>query len=68
MRQELGDLDRVRRVVKILGMVNAVPDFREQSKVINGCSDLLVRRVRRAARSLGGTGCVSSSPPLVLRP
>ena len=42
VRHELGDLDRVRRVVKLLGMVNAVPDFREQSKVINGCSDLFV--------------------------
>jgi enamine deaminase RidA (YjgF/YER057c/UK114 family) len=35
LRQELGDLDRVKRVVKLLGMVNAVPEFRE-SKVING--------------------------------
>ena len=39
---ELGDLDRVRRVVKVLGMVNAVPDFESQPKVINGCSDLFV--------------------------
>jgi enamine deaminase RidA (YjgF/YER057c/UK114 family) len=42
LRQELGDLDRVRRVVKLLGMVNAAPDFREHSRVINGCSDLFV--------------------------
>jgi enamine deaminase RidA (YjgF/YER057c/UK114 family) len=42
LKHELGDLDRVRRIVKLLGMVNAVPDYREQSKVINGCSDLLV--------------------------
>jgi enamine deaminase RidA (YjgF/YER057c/UK114 family) len=42
LKQELGDLDRVRRVVKLLGMVNAVPDFREHSRVINGCSDLFV--------------------------
>jgi enamine deaminase RidA (YjgF/YER057c/UK114 family) len=57
LRQELGDLDRVRRVVKLLGMVNAVPDFREQSKVINGCSDLLVEVFgERHARSAIGVG------------
>jgi enamine deaminase RidA (YjgF/YER057c/UK114 family) len=37
-----GDLDRVVRIVKVFGMVNAAPGFREQAKVINGCSDLLV--------------------------
>jgi enamine deaminase RidA (YjgF/YER057c/UK114 family) len=37
-----GDLDRVNRVVKILGMVNSMPDFADQPKVINGCSDLMV--------------------------
>jgi enamine deaminase RidA (YjgF/YER057c/UK114 family) len=42
MRTELGSLDKVRRVVKLLGMVNAVPDFEDQPKVINGCSDLFV--------------------------
>jgi enamine deaminase RidA (YjgF/YER057c/UK114 family) len=39
----LGDLDRVTRVVKILGMVNCSEDFGEQPKVINGASDLLVQ-------------------------
>ena len=57
LRQELGDLDRVKHVVKLLGMVNAVPDFREQSKVINGCSDLLVEVFgERHARSAIGVG------------
>ena len=42
LRTEIGDLNRVRRVVKLLGMVNATPEFREHPKVINGCSDLLV--------------------------
>ena len=37
-----GDLDRVNRVVKILGMVNSMPDFVDQPKVMNGCSDLMV--------------------------
>lgn len=42
MRQELGSLDRVKRVVKLLGMVNSAPDFGDQPKVINGCSDLFI--------------------------
>ena len=42
MRSELGSLDRVKRVVKVLGMVNAMPDFEDPPKVINGCSDLFV--------------------------
>jgi enamine deaminase RidA (YjgF/YER057c/UK114 family) len=41
-RQALGSLDRVDFVVKLLGMVNAVPEFKNQPKVINGCSDLFV--------------------------
>src|ERR687884_825660 len=42
MRTELGSLDKVKRVVKVLGMVNAAPEFTEHPKVINGCSDLFV--------------------------
>ncbi|MDZ4404953.1 RidA family protein [Prosthecobacter sp.] len=37
---ELGSLDRVKRVVKLLGMVNSTADFSEHPKVINGCSEL----------------------------
>jgi enamine deaminase RidA (YjgF/YER057c/UK114 family) len=37
-----GDLDRVARVVKLTGFVNSTPDFTDQPKVINGCSDLMV--------------------------
>jgi enamine deaminase RidA (YjgF/YER057c/UK114 family) len=40
LRQSLGSLDRVRRVIKTLGMVNCTPDFRQHPAVINGCSDL----------------------------
>ena len=40
MEEALGDLSRVRRIVKILGMVNATPGFAEHPQVINGCSDL----------------------------
>lgn len=41
MSDALGDLSRVRRVVKLFGMVNAVSDFADHPAVINGCSDLL---------------------------
>ena len=40
LRAELGSLDRVKRVIKVLGMVNCTPDFRDHPKVINGCSEL----------------------------
>jgi len=42
VKREVGDLDRVRRVVKLLGMVSCTEDFTEHPKVINGGSDLLV--------------------------
>lgn len=42
LKDMLGDLGRVRRVVKVLGMVNSTPDFVEQPAVINGFSDLIV--------------------------
>ena len=42
LRQEVGDLNRVRRIVKVHGMVNATPDFTGHSAVINGFSDLIV--------------------------
>lgn len=40
MREALGSLDRVVRIVKVRGMVNATPEFTLHPKVINGCSDL----------------------------
>jgi enamine deaminase RidA (YjgF/YER057c/UK114 family) len=42
MRHELGGLDRVRRIVKVNGVVNATPEFLQHTQVINGASDLLV--------------------------
>jgi enamine deaminase RidA (YjgF/YER057c/UK114 family) len=38
----LGDLDRIKRLVKLLGMVNSTPDFVDHPQVINGCSELFV--------------------------
>ena len=40
LRNALGSLDRVRRVIKVFGMVNCTPDFTEHPAVINGCSEL----------------------------
>jgi enamine deaminase RidA (YjgF/YER057c/UK114 family) len=40
LRSELGSLDRVKRVIKVLGMVNCTPNFSDHPKVINGCSEL----------------------------
>lgn len=42
IKGELGTLNKVKRIVKVNGMVNCTPDFTDQPKVINGCSDLLV--------------------------
>ncbi len=59
VKEAVGDLDRVRRVVKLLGMVNSAPDFGQQPEVINGASDLLVQLygdAGRHARSAVGMG------------
>ena len=59
MRHHLGSLDRVTDIVKLLGMVNATPDFGKQPAVINGASDLMVEvfgDAGRHARSAVGMG------------
>lgn len=43
LKAALGSLNRIKRVVKVLGMVNAVPEFGEHPKVINGCSELFLQ-------------------------
>ena len=42
LKAELGNLDKVKRIVKVLGMVNCTEDFKDQPKVVNGYSDLMV--------------------------
>jgi enamine deaminase RidA (YjgF/YER057c/UK114 family) len=42
LRADLGDLDRIARIVKVFGMVNVAPGFNQTPAVIDGCSDLLV--------------------------
>ena len=67
LRSELGSLDRVKRVVKVLGMVNAVPEFEDHPKVINGCSDLLVQvfgERGKHARSAVGMGSLPMGIPV----
>jgi len=49
LRAALGSLDRVRRVVKVLGAVNSTPDFQRQPAVINGCSELFAEVFGREA-------------------
>ena len=66
-RALLGSLDRVKRVVKVLGMVNAVESFGEQPKVINGFSDLMVEvfgENGRHARSAVGMGSLPAGIPV----
>ena len=63
----LGDLDKVRRVVKLLGMVNSAPDFNQQPAVVNGCSDLLVEvfgERGRHARSAVGMASLPNDIPV----
>ncbi len=64
MHDALGSLERVRRIVKVLGMVNAVPLFADHPKVINGCSDLFIavfgEAIGRHARSAVGMGSLPS--------
>jgi enamine deaminase RidA (YjgF/YER057c/UK114 family) len=58
LKQAVGDLDRVTKIVKLLGMVNSAPDFTQQPVVINAASDLLVAafgdKVGKHARSAVG--------------
>ena len=67
MKAELGSLDHVKRVVKVLGMVNAEPGFIDHPKVINGCSDLFVEVFGNAgkhARSAVGMGSLPNGIPV----
>ena len=50
MKAELGDLDRVARILKVVGMVNSSPDFEEQAGVVDGASDLFVELFGEAGR------------------
>ncbi|MDA1189695.1 MAG: RidA family protein [Chloroflexi bacterium] len=67
MKDAVGDLDKVKRVVKLLSMVNSAPDFLDHPKVANGCSDLLVEVFGdkgRHARSAVGMGALPNNIPV----
>ena len=67
MKAQLGTLDRVKRIVKVLGMVNCTTDFKNHPKVINGFSDLMVEiwgENGRAARSAVGMGSLPGNIPV----
>ena len=67
IRAALGSLDKVKRVVKLLGMVNCAEDFKDQPKVINGASDLLVEifgEAGRHARSAVGMQALPNQIPV----
>ena len=67
MKSVLGSLERVNRIVKVLGMVNAGPDFTQHPQVINGFSDTLVEifgEKGRHARSAVGMGSLPMNIPV----
>jgi len=64
LKQAVGNLDRVKRIVKVTGMVNASPDFKQHPQVINGFSDLMVSvfgERGKHARTAVGMGSLPSN-------
>lgn len=61
LREQLGNLDLVKRVVKVLGMVNTAPDFYDHPKVINGCSELFAE-VWGPENGVGARSAVGMGP------
>ena len=69
VRAALGDLDKVARVVKLQGFVNATPEFEEHAQVLNGCSDLMVEVFGPKgvhARSVFGAASLRANLPIVI--
>lgn len=62
VKAALGDLDRVKRVVKLVAFVNSAPDFTDQPKVVNGASDLLVEVFGDAGRHARSAVGVAALP------
>lgn len=64
LKAELGNLNKVKRIVKVKGMVNCTPDFKDQPKVVNGYSDLMVAvfgEKGKHARAAVGMGSLPSN-------
>ena len=69
MKAELGDLDKVSRILKVVGMVNSAPDFGEQARVVDGASDLFVDLFGergRHARSAPGMGALPGNTAIIV--
>lgn len=69
LQSALGSLDRVKRVVKLQGFVNADPEFEEHHKVLNGCSDLMLDVFLEKglhARSVFGAVSVRDNLPIIV--
>lgn len=67
LKNETGNLDKVRRIVKVTGFVNAEPDFEKQPQVMNGFSDLMVQvfgEKGKHARSSVGVASLPSNIPV----
>ena len=62
VKEALGDLDKVKGIVKLLGLVNSAPDFGNQPEVINGASDLLVEIFGDKGRHVRSAIGVASLP------
>lgn len=62
LRNHIGDLDRVKQVVKVFGMVNALPNFKQHPSVINGFSDLMVEVFGDKGRGARSAVGMSSLP------
>jgi enamine deaminase RidA (YjgF/YER057c/UK114 family) len=62
LKHELGDLSKVKRVVKVLGMINATTDFTDHSKVMNGYSDMMVAVFGEAGKHARSSVGLSSLP------
>lgn len=61
-RAAVGDLDKIKRVVKLVGFVNSTADFTDQPKVVNGCSDLMVEVFGEAGRHARSAVSAASLP------
>jgi enamine deaminase RidA (YjgF/YER057c/UK114 family) len=67
IKQELGSIDRVSKILKVSGFINALPEFSEHPKVMNGCSDLLLEvfgECGKHARTSIGVGSTPDQIPL----
>lgn len=62
LENHLGSLDKVKRIVKVMGLVNSTPDYTEQHLVINGCSELLVEVFGDAGKHARSAFGVSQIP------